>query len=190
MIEKIGPKAFYQCIALEAVTLPCTVAQIYRGTFGRCLRLKSIIVPPSVKAIRDGAFEQCRSLKSLILPPNLEWFGDHVIHNCKKLWTLCVRSMDNGILGWDREMSAYDFCNLDPHLMLLCNSTKIPNHMEHWQPIMVLHDIAHLCGYLNHAANFDHGMIHELNNEEQIQGLGRVFKSIFQTQQVQLLFIN
>ena len=66
-VKKIGPKAFYECCALEAFTLPCTVAQIYRGTFGRCSRLKTMIMPPSLTAIRHGAFEHCHSLKSMIL---------------------------------------------------------------------------------------------------------------------------
>ena len=179
-VKKIGPKAFYECCALEAFTLPCTVAQIYRGTFGRCSRLKTMIMPPSLTAIRHGAFEHCHSLKSMILPPNLERFGNHVLYKCKELWTLYIPSMDRGILGWDREISPYDFCNLDPQLILLCNSTKIPNHMSHWQPIMVLHDIANTCGYINHHAYTRiHGMENELNKDEQNESLRRVFKEFF-----------
>ena len=180
LMEQIGMTAFYDCCALEDFTLPSTVATISRGTFGCCSRLKQIIIPPSVKVIGDGAFENCHSLQSMILPTTLEWFGNHVIHNCNELWTLHVSSMDNGILGWDRDISRHDFCNLDSELILLCNSTGLPRHMEHWQPIMVLHDIANTCGYINHHAYTRiHGMENELNKDEQNESLRRVFKEFF-----------
>ena len=152
-LQLIDVKAFYKCSMLEAITVPNTVDKISRSTFEGCWTLKNMIIPPSVRTIEDRAFQNCHSLQSLSLPPTLDIFGDHVIHNCKQLWTLHVPSIDFGILGWDRDISYSDFKNFDNRLIILCNSTRFPNEMEQWQPIMILHDIAHTCLNLHHISN-------------------------------------
>ena len=79
-VEEIGGGAFWNCTALERVTLGNSVQKIdsiyfddsASGAFQGCTALKSITIPDSVKEIGACAFNGCTALQSLTIPDSLQ----------------------------------------------------------------------------------------------------------------------
>ncbi len=114
-IENIPENTFYNCIALEKVSLPNTVTKIGDRAFAYCENLKEINVPQQLNAIGQSAFEGCRALvefnasntylfteigdyvfdgcsnlKKLVLPNTLDFIGEGILRNCYSVEQLSV----------------------------------------------------------------------------------------------------
>lgn len=74
-VTVISAGAFYQCVALEEVTLPNNVTTIGNAAFVQCFKLRTINIPSSVTGIGSQAFMYCMSLES-----KLTITKDMVIH--------------------------------------------------------------------------------------------------------------
>ena len=61
-VTSIGERAFYNCKAITAVTIPSSVTSIGDWAFRECEALTSITIPASVTSIGESAFEYCNAL--------------------------------------------------------------------------------------------------------------------------------
>jgi len=128
----IGSNAFYNCTALERITLPSTVITITQYAFKRCTKLKevvlndgltsigsgegraftqcsalqSITIPSTVKEICRFAFSYCTSLREVVLNEGLEKIGRNVFQSCKSLQSITIPSTVDDI-----GMSTCNECN-------------------------------------------------------------------------------
>lgn len=64
-VTTIGNYAFYQCTALESVTIPDTVTTIDKAAFCGCESLKNVAIPEGVTTIGSIAFKGCKALTSV-----------------------------------------------------------------------------------------------------------------------------
>ena len=70
-IREIQGKAFYNCAALERISLPEGLEIIGDGVFGSSA-LKFVEIPETVISLGAGAFSCCRSLKEFVWKPECE----------------------------------------------------------------------------------------------------------------------
>ena len=73
----IGDGVFYECTALENVTLSKAVTSIGAHAFKLCSALKRIDIPDSVTSISGGAFTWCGSLGEIVFGDGLTSIGGH-----------------------------------------------------------------------------------------------------------------
>lgn len=62
-IVVIGDCAFYNCSALEKISVPKGVEQIGNFAFANCTKLKSVIVQDNISFIGDSAFGNCPEIE-------------------------------------------------------------------------------------------------------------------------------
>lgn len=93
-VVQIGTSAFYNLDEITSITLPETVASIYRFAFEGCTALEAIDIPEGLESISYGAFTDCASLKELVLPSTLQWIGWYVFYGCESLETITILAKD------------------------------------------------------------------------------------------------
>ncbi len=74
-INEIDAMAFYNCRALEDITLSATLETIGDSAFFGCASLRSVTLPVSTKAVGDSAFEECSRLTTVNLNDAISRIG-------------------------------------------------------------------------------------------------------------------
>ena len=81
---------FADCLQLEEVSLPITLASIGAGSFDNCGALRDIMIPVYVYRIEAMAFRNCKNLKELSIPSGTLKIGAFAFQNCSSLLTLTI----------------------------------------------------------------------------------------------------
>jgi hypothetical protein len=86
-LEFVQEGAFQNCISLESINLPSSVAFLGSQCFLGCHKLATVTFPTDSKLerIEDCAFWGCSSLKSLVVPSSLQFLGDCCFAGCDEL---------------------------------------------------------------------------------------------------------
>ena len=84
--------AFYDCSALQSVTIPDSVTSIGNSAFYDCSALQSVTIPDSVTSIGDSAFEHCSALQSVTIPDSVTSIGSKAFQSCSKLQSVTIGS--------------------------------------------------------------------------------------------------
>ena len=75
-LQAIGSWAFYNCHALQNLTIPEGVTEIGDGAFYGCVYLENVSLPASVQSIGDNTFALCSKVVRMdvdaVLPPEVE----------------------------------------------------------------------------------------------------------------------
>ena len=124
-VKEIEDKAFYECSALDSVTIPNSVTWIGEQAFSRCSALTSITIPNSVTSIGLEAFWGCLGLTSITIPNSVTSIGDSAFSDCSGLTSIRV---EDGNTKYDSR----DDCNAiiettTNTLIRGCQNTIIPN---------------------------------------------------------------
>lgn len=83
-LKTIGGYAFYNCSALQSITLPSGLETIGYNAFNRS-GLTSITLPGSVKEIGHSVFTSCANLTKAVLPASLSTIPSHLFSECANL---------------------------------------------------------------------------------------------------------
>ncbi|MBP3558819.1 MAG: leucine-rich repeat domain-containing protein [Thermoguttaceae bacterium] len=105
-VEKIAERAFYECKALQAITLPDGLQTIAQEAFYKCCSLERIIFGDGLKTIESQAFYKCRSLEKIIFGDGLKTIESQAFYKCKSLRAVIF---PDGLQTIDA--SAFDQCN-------------------------------------------------------------------------------
>lgn len=70
-VQSLMDGAFFECSAVESVSIGEGVVEIPAETFAGCVSLKNITIPDSVTHIDPDAFDNCSSLVSITLPTGI-----------------------------------------------------------------------------------------------------------------------
>ncbi len=87
-VASIGVGAFYECSALEEVTIPASMQKINDNAFGKCSSLKTINLPKEMDGeldIMHYAFSECTSLESIELPIGVSCVFEYAFNDCTSL---------------------------------------------------------------------------------------------------------
>lgn len=76
-VETFGNEAFYNCTALEAITLPANLEKLPDAAFTYCSSLREIVIPESCTAIGTYCFAGCTSLREVAVPAGVTEIGDY-----------------------------------------------------------------------------------------------------------------
>ena len=69
----VSTQAFYECTALNTVTLPQSITKIDTQAFYKCSSLNAIVIPENVKYIEAYAFYLCPNLTTVELKDPSGW---------------------------------------------------------------------------------------------------------------------
>ncbi len=94
-LESLGRSAFYQCKALEEISIPDGVKEIKPHTFHGCSRLKSVQIGSGVEKIGDYAFVNCGTLKSVNLPETVKEVGNFAFYGCQRMTSLNLSNVES-----------------------------------------------------------------------------------------------
>ena len=89
-VTTIGENAFWNCKAIENVTLGDTVTGIAKYAFGGCESLESINLPNSLTSIGGQAFGNCESLESIAIPSGVTSLATSTFASCTALKTVTL----------------------------------------------------------------------------------------------------
>ena len=103
-VTSIGNRAFENCRAITAVTIPSSVTNISNRAFSWCSQLTAVTIPEGVATIGSYAFERCSSLTEVNIPASAINIGVWVFDYCSALTAIHVAegntaySSEDGVL--------------------------------------------------------------------------------------------
>ena len=106
-LSGIGNYAFYNCTAMQSITLSNALDTIGNYAFAGCYNMTTVSMEMAsdITAIGTHAFEDCQALESFIVPINVTTIGDAAFKGCWALKSidLCGNGMNVGLrnLGYD-----------------------------------------------------------------------------------------
>jgi hypothetical protein len=89
-VTSIGPRAFYFCPGLTAVTVPASASSIGDYAFNSCGSLASVTMGPGVTNIGNFAFTYDSSLTGLVLPNGVSYIGSNAFEYCTGLTSITI----------------------------------------------------------------------------------------------------
>ena len=92
-VTSIGDLAFYECMYIQAVTLPDSIVSIGSMSFAGCTSLLNVRFNEGLKSIGVKAFSRCESLSNLIFPDTLIKIGSQAFYRCSSLASIRVPEM-------------------------------------------------------------------------------------------------
>lgn len=104
-LTRIGDLAFYQCTALQSVTIPDSVTEIGWHAFDGCTGMTMLSLSKGLKTIEEAAFKECTSLKALRLPEGLETIEYQAFYRCESITEVTVPASVT-----DLGMTVFSFC--------------------------------------------------------------------------------
>ena len=103
-VTAIGEQAFYDCDALQSITLPEGVQTIGAEAFIACTLLESVTFPKRLQIISHNAFTYCHALQSVTLPEGLQSIGSTAFAFCKSLQCITlpegIQSISDGTFAY------------------------------------------------------------------------------------------
>ena len=89
-VTNIGNLAFYDCHAMEEISIPDSVTQIKQSAFTNCASLRSIRLPGTLKHLEGNAFSGCSELRSIDIPAGVKTISGEPFQNCYALSTVTL----------------------------------------------------------------------------------------------------
>lgn len=84
-LEALDSYCFYECSALEEVTLSKNLSKIGYSCFEKCENLIKIDIPDAVEELPSHCFYKCRALEEVTLSKNLSYIGGYCFSGCTNL---------------------------------------------------------------------------------------------------------
>lgn len=81
----IGSRAFYDCDAIQSVTIPGCVESIGSEAFYQCSNLNTVVLLEGVQRIGASAFRECTSLAEIRMPSSLRYISSLAFFQCESL---------------------------------------------------------------------------------------------------------
>lgn len=93
--ELIGEYALWGCSNIKEISMPDSVKEIHRNSFGSMKELEKVNISSSVNVLHEGAFWTCDKLKEINIPENseLRTIGEYALE-CDSLTELTLPSFD------------------------------------------------------------------------------------------------
>ena len=104
-VTSIYNSAFYNCISLQSVTIPSSIAIIGAYAFAYCPNLESVVIGNGVVDIGERVFVGCQKLTSITIPNSVTRIGGYAFNSCTSLQSVTISSGVTSI-GYD----AFDNC--------------------------------------------------------------------------------
>lgn len=90
--------AFYNCSAIQTISMPETVKTVGRAAFYDCSALTAAVLPATLERIEDYTFYRCKSLYPIPLPPMLTYIGRSAFYKCGSSAALVHTDTDSDVL--------------------------------------------------------------------------------------------
>ena len=88
-LQSISPSAFFECTALETISLPVTIKSISERAFQTTPKMEHITLPQHLESIGFWTFAES-GLRSLYLPASVTNIALHAFSACKQLTSVTV----------------------------------------------------------------------------------------------------
>ncbi|MBQ9801763.1 MAG: leucine-rich repeat domain-containing protein [Clostridia bacterium] len=96
----INSRAFMDCDALAAITIPASVRVVGSQAFGSCDALETVQFLSGTRYIRSSAFHNCTRLNDLTLPDTLWEIREEAFYNCSNLTHITIPASVYSISAW------------------------------------------------------------------------------------------
>ncbi len=84
-VTKFSKEAFYECKALEKITIPANVVEIDTNAFFGCVGLKNVEFNEGLSKFGSGAFKHCVNLRSVKIPSTVAEIESYAFAECTNL---------------------------------------------------------------------------------------------------------
>ena len=84
-LQSIGKCGFFQCTALQQVTIPLSVTKLGLMAFNGCANLTEVHFNDGLEVIAKSAFRGCKALKQVALPASVTELGGCAFWGCSNL---------------------------------------------------------------------------------------------------------
>jgi len=74
-LKTVGAYAFYNCYALDSISVPGSTETIGSKAFCRCFALESVHLGNSVKKVSSYAFAHCENIERISIPGSIQYIG-------------------------------------------------------------------------------------------------------------------
>ena len=90
-LQTIGDRAFYECRALQALTLPQSLQRIGIAAFDNCVNIANpLIIPGGIKRIEESAFYGCKNITSVSMSNGVLSIGKNAFRSCGNLTSITL----------------------------------------------------------------------------------------------------
>ena len=103
-VTSIGEYAFYNCTAINALTLPTGITELGMGAFEGCSALTQMTIPAGISVVEDELFYGCSAMKVVVLPPSITAIGENAFTRCTSLLSVYLQATT----APSCEMNAFD----------------------------------------------------------------------------------
>ena len=112
-VQPLSRLFFWDCQALEKVTLQGTMIDIMEGAFQGCTSLTSFAIPEGIINLNSRVFKDCSNLTSITLPASLEIVGRECFSGCLAITQLTANSTQAPSANVDAfEQEVYNYAQL------------------------------------------------------------------------------
>lgn len=98
-VAVIGASAFFGCASLKEIRISPYVKKIESSVFRYCISLEQVELPFALTVIGAYAFSDCIRLKSIVIPPKVTSVGESAFDNCQMLSSLNLSRKVTGLGG-------------------------------------------------------------------------------------------
>jgi len=84
-LQKIGMRAFEQCIELECINFPSTLVEMDDSAFQYCRDLREVVLNEGLRKIGNFSFSNCSQLECINFPSTLVEINDYAFKDCSNL---------------------------------------------------------------------------------------------------------
>jgi len=133
-LQRIGHSDFWDCLALESITLPSTVTYVSHEAFRGCTSLREVVLNDGLREIGTRVFQHCTALERITIPSTVTKIGDGAFLGCDNLREVLLHEniieMDKWTFTDCPTLEKFNFPSISSRLRIIIRAGHYQRDME------------------------------------------------------------